>query len=230
MSVLPPSCSAIASGRPPPRLRPLAARVRPPILPSTVSRRRWRRAAARLSRAPHSARRCAGQAAGGPTHRPPRQSPTHSCALCLTAAGRAAVITARLVLHSPCWLALRPELSPLSHLGPRLFPPGLTPRTSDRSPWYPPHPPVLLAPAGWRPLLRPEALHRSGASPPDPPRALDRVSGLRRPCRTLIRRDTTPLTSGRCQWVSRDTSCRATLLQRVPTGHTGMPFSRPGSR
>ena len=115
MSVLPPSCSAIASGRPPPRSRPLAARVRPPILPSTVSRRRWRRAAARLSRAPHSARRCAGQAAGGPTHRPPRQSPTHSCALCLTAAGRAAVITARLVLHCPCWLALRPELSNPSH-------------------------------------------------------------------------------------------------------------------
>ena len=123
-AVLLPSRSAIASGRPPPRSDPLAARVRPPILPSTVLRRRWRGAAARLSRAPHSARRCADQAAGGPTHRPPRQSPTHSCALCLTAAGRAAVITARLVLHSPCWLALPPELPPLSHPGPASFPPG----------------------------------------------------------------------------------------------------------
>ena len=121
-AVLLPSRSDIASGRPPPRSDPLAARVRPPILPSTVLRRRWRGAAARLSRAPHSARRCAGQAAGGPTHRPPRQSPTHSCALCLTAAGRAAVITARLVLHCPCWLALRPELRTLS-ISPESFSP-----------------------------------------------------------------------------------------------------------
>ena len=121
---------------------------------------------------PHSARRRAGQAAGGSTHHLPRQM--SRLLVCTQSAGRRT--GGRRTRHRAAHPRRSPPRAELSLLArspsgtppsfpsrPRLFPPGLTPRTSDRSPWYPPHPPVFLAPAGWRPLLRPEALHRSGA-------------------------------------------------------------------
>ena len=141
------------------------------ILRLTVPLRRWRRAAARLSRLlspPDAAlvRRLAGQHTTFLVRCP--AAPEHS--VCRPPTGRPANPSPRdapTSFSSPCRTVLAGSLSvwnsPSLPSRPRLFPPGLTPRTSDRSPWYPPHPPVLLAPAGWRPLLRPEALHRSGA-------------------------------------------------------------------
>ena len=43
---------------------------------------------------------------------------------------------------------------------------------------------------------------------------------------TPLRRVSAPLTAGRCQRVSHDTSCRADLCQRVPTAPIGMPLYR----